>query len=128
MSGNDETLRLKQRSFWPIMPTSPCVGNASGVTPHALLPEPAAGMAELVDALDSKSSSGNRVGVRFPLPAPNYRMKTQEPFAGSYFFIVHNRLALSKRVRYYLTSMVVTMVVRAPLPPNDDGGNGNGEA
>src|SRR6202171_2800955 len=29
-----------------------------------------AGMAELVDALDSKSSSGNRVGVRFPLPAP----------------------------------------------------------
>jgi hypothetical protein len=30
----------------------------------------AAGMAELVDALDSKSSSGNRVGVRFPLPAP----------------------------------------------------------
>ena len=27
-------------------------------------------MAELVDALDSKSSSGNRVGVRFPLPLP----------------------------------------------------------
>jgi Periplasmic copper-binding protein (NosD) len=53
------------------MPTSPCVGNASGATPYALQPEPAAGMAELVDALDSKSSSGNRVGVRFPLPAPN---------------------------------------------------------
>src|SRR5258706_7489151 len=31
---------------------------------------PPAGMAELVDALDSKSSSGNRVRVRFPLPAP----------------------------------------------------------
>ena len=30
-----------------------------------------AGMAELVDAPDSKSGSGNRVGVRFPLPAPN---------------------------------------------------------
>src|ERR1022692_4879140 len=30
-----------------------------------------AGMAELVDALDSKSSSGNRVGVRFPLPVPH---------------------------------------------------------
>ena len=30
-----------------------------------------AGMAELVDAPDSKSGSGNRVGVRFPLPAPH---------------------------------------------------------
>src|SRR5438132_10916601 len=28
-------------------------------------------MAELVDAPDSKSGSGNRVWVRFPLPAPN---------------------------------------------------------
>ena len=27
-------------------------------------------MAELVDAPDSKSGSGNRVWVRFPLPAP----------------------------------------------------------
>ena len=32
---------------------------------------PLAGMAELVDAPDSKSGSGNRVGVRFPLPAPS---------------------------------------------------------
>ena len=31
---------------------------------------PRAGMAELVDAPDSKSGSGNRVWVRFPLPAP----------------------------------------------------------
>lgn len=31
-----------------------------------------AGMAELVDALDSKSSEGNFMGVRFPLPAPNH--------------------------------------------------------
>ena len=30
-----------------------------------------AGMAELVDALDSKSSICEDVGVRFPLPAPN---------------------------------------------------------
>ena len=29
-----------------------------------------AGMAELVDAPDSKSGSGNRVRVRFSLPAP----------------------------------------------------------
>ncbi len=31
---------------------------------------PSAGVAELVDALDSKSSIGNNVRVRVPLPAP----------------------------------------------------------
>ena len=47
-----------------------------GPTPHLPSGRPSgailspAGMAELVDALDSKSSSGNRVGVRFPLPVP----------------------------------------------------------
>jgi hypothetical protein len=29
-----------------------------------------AGMAELVDAVDSKSTGGNALGVRFPLPVP----------------------------------------------------------
>ena len=32
---------------------------------------PKAGMAELVDALDSKSCICKDVGVRFPLPAPD---------------------------------------------------------
>ena len=74
---------MKQQGIWPIMPSSPCAGNAYGAMPRTLQPEPVAGMAELVDALDSKSSSGNRVGVRFPLPAPNSRMKgpTRGPFS-----------------------------------------------
>src|ERR1700680_3759131 len=51
----------------------------------AILLAPMAGMAELVDALDSKSSSGNRVGVRFPLPVPNSR--TTAPMWGRYYSI-----------------------------------------
>ena len=49
---------------------------------------PMAGMAELVDALDSKSSSGNRVGVRFPLPVPNSR--TNGPDLGPLSFNLHS--------------------------------------
>src|SRR6266700_586083 len=44
---------------------------------------PPAGMAELVDALDSKSSSGNRVRVRFPLPAPSARRHRFDYNAGA---------------------------------------------
>ena len=33
---------------------------------------PPAGMAELVDAPDSKSGAGDSVRVRVPLPAPNF--------------------------------------------------------
>src|SRR6266480_1677453 len=45
-------------------------GNAHAHAPPLKFCGTLAGMAELVDALDSKSSSGNRVGVRFPLPVP----------------------------------------------------------
>ena len=40
---------------------------------RAFAPRPAsiAGMAELVDAADSKSADSNIVGIRLPLPAPN---------------------------------------------------------
>jgi hypothetical protein len=43
-----------------------------------LAPQQQAGMAELVDAPDSKSGDGDIVWVRFPLPAPElcqYRSK-----------------------------------------------------
>src|SRR5262245_26216124 len=39
-------------------------------------PRPRAGVAELVDAPDSKSGSGDRVWVRFPPPAPTLRKRS----------------------------------------------------
>ena len=58
-------------AFSAIMPSlaRASARRTSSLAPPRLRASPA-GMAELVDALDSKSSSGNRVGVRFPLPAP----------------------------------------------------------
>ena len=67
--------------------------------PRTLQLEPAAGMAELVDALDSKSSSGNRVGVRFPLPAPNSPMTAPQGAVSVSGRIVHVGIALSTAVR-----------------------------
>src|SRR5579885_3443471 len=64
------------RGPWAILLTSrPGWTCCSGFGKHALgdLPQsrPKAGVAELVDALDSKSSSGDRVPVRLRPPAPN---------------------------------------------------------
>ena len=44
--------------------------NARLLSPAAFAPGLPAGMAESVDAADSKSAAGNSVGVRVPLPAP----------------------------------------------------------
>src|SRR5512139_2009158 len=42
---------------------------------------PLAGMAESVDAADSKSAGGNTVGVRVPLPAPRINIEQVQPIA-----------------------------------------------
>ena len=66
-------------------------GNAHAHAPPLSFCGTLAGMAELVDALDSKSSSGNRVGVRFPLPVPNQGM-TAPTWGRFHFLLIVQRL------------------------------------
>src|SRR6266705_885649 len=61
---------------------------------------PPAGMAELVDALDSKSSSGNRVRVRFPLPAPEGPSETNSSTLSEPFYRGRFTHATPKVVQY----------------------------
>src|SRR5204863_6259911 len=68
---------------------------------------PMAGMAELVDALDSKSSSGNRAGVRFPLPVPTSRMTAPTRGRSHPIYRVHTGTTLPTHGRYYIISTVV---------------------
>ncbi len=58
-----------QRGELPLLP----FGNPIGFVPASIggvYSELNAGVVKLVDALDSKSSRGNPVGVRLPPPAP----------------------------------------------------------
>ncbi len=70
-------------------------------------------MAELVDALDSKSSSGNRVGVRFPPSVLSKRFFTGR----ASLFLFKRHAAVAELVDAHVSGACVREDVGVRLPP-----------